>query len=71
MPVSALSKSISRRRADFFFGAVCFFFPLGPRWGLRAAPLSLINEQMSKRFMSGERTGKEHVLTVPTTPFDG
>ena len=38
---SVLSKSISRRRADFFFGAACFFFPVGPRCGLRAGPLSL------------------------------
>ena len=47
MVLSTLSKSTSRRRADFFFGVFCFFFPLGPRCGLRAGALSLSNYLIS------------------------
>ena len=62
--LSVLSKSTSRRCADFFFGAVCFFFPVGPRWGLRAGPLSL-----RKGFVvSGEQQHKSLNLLFPQGP---
>ncbi len=41
--LSVLSKRASRRCADFFFGALRFALPVGPRCGLRAGALSLSN----------------------------
>jgi len=60
------SNSISRRRVDFFCGALAFFLPVGPRCDLRAGGLSLgkqANVRIRRR--NSQRIKQTRPLTLP------